>query len=98
MAVTFAPAAKRDIREIGDYINSDSPAAALRFVARLRERCARLDGAPLSGMPRTELMEGLRSTVFLRYLILYSVVANGVRIERVLHGARDIMAAFDPEA
>lgn len=46
MPVVLAPAAADDLEEIVDYIRADNPAAAARFVAALRERCARLDDAP----------------------------------------------------
>ncbi|MDX8459250.1 type II toxin-antitoxin system RelE/ParE family toxin [Mesorhizobium sp. VK2B] len=46
MAVTFSPAAARDVEEIGDYIHSENPAAARRFVAALRARCDRIANAP----------------------------------------------------
>ncbi|MDX8524538.1 type II toxin-antitoxin system RelE/ParE family toxin [Mesorhizobium sp. MSK_1335] len=52
MAVTFSPAAARDVEEIGDYIHSENPAAARRFVAALRARCDRIANAPRGGAPR----------------------------------------------
>ena len=33
--------------------------------------------------------------VFERYLIFYRVYADNIRIERILHGARDIPDLFD---
>ena len=95
MQVSFAPAAVQDVEEIGDYIYAENPAAATRFIAELQMRCGRIANAPDSGRPRPELSPGLRSLPFRRYLIFYSTNDNEVRIERVLHGSRDIHAIFD---
>lgn len=46
MAVTFAPAAVKDLEDIGDYIPAENPTAACRFVTQLRTRCSRLADTP----------------------------------------------------
>ena len=97
MAVTFSPTAARDVEEIGDYIHAENPAAARRFVTALRERCARIADAPRGGTPRFSLSPDLRSIPFQRYVIFYVAMRDDVRIERILHGARDIDAIFDQE-
>nr|WP_249406451.1 type II toxin-antitoxin system RelE/ParE family toxin [Rhizobium sp. CFBP 13726] len=48
----------------------------------------------IQGTARPELSAGLRCIHFKRYVMFYTVSQNGVRIERILHGARDIPAAF----
>jgi toxin ParE1/3/4 len=90
MSVRFAPAAQRDLEEIAEYIGGENPAAALRFVAELRHRCRLLGEMPRSGAPRTDLWPGLRSLPFGAYVIFYTSKGSNVRIERILHGARDI--------
>ncbi len=97
MKVTFSPAARNDIFEIADYIASDNAAAAGSFVKNLAERCQRLAAAPDGGRPRPELWSGLRSVVFRHYVIFYSHDVAALRIERILHGARDIAAQFEKE-
>lgn len=98
MQVTFAPIAIRDVEEIGDYINAENPGAARRLIAELRQRCADLADVPQGGRARSELSPGLRSVAFRRYVIFYSLGPEMIRIERVLHGARDLDAIFDIEA
>ena len=98
MRVIFAPAARVDLKEIGDYIASDNRAAAKRLIAELHERAARLNDAPRLGRSRSELQNGLRSVAFRSYVIFYRVEDAGVRIERIIHGARDIDAIFDDDA
>jgi toxin ParE1/3/4 len=95
MAVTFSPAAARDVEEIGDYIYAENPAAARRLVIALRARCDRIANAPRGGAPRFSLSPGLRSVAFQHYVIFYLAEGNEVRIERILHGARDIDALFE---
>lgn len=97
MAVTLSPAAERDIEEIGDYIHADNPSAALHFVGKLRDRCQRLAHAPRGGRLRPELGDGLRSVPFGHYVIFYTLAGDEVRIERILHGARDIETLRDEE-
>lgn len=97
MAVTFSPAAARDVEEIGDYIHTENPAAARRFVAALRARCDRIADAPRGGRPRYSLLPDLRSIPFQHYVIFYVAEGDAVRIERVLHGARDIDVIFEED-
>ncbi|AZO24970.1 MULTISPECIES: type II toxin-antitoxin system RelE/ParE family toxin [unclassified Mesorhizobium] len=97
MAVTFSPAAARDVEEIGDYIHAENPAAARRFLAALRVRCGRIADAPRGGALRSSLMPSLRSIPFQHYVVFYMAEGDNVRIERVLHGARDIEAVFDED-
>ncbi len=99
MPVALSPEAERDIEAIGDYLYSHNPPAALRFVAALQLRLTRIAEAPRSGVQRPELWPGLRSIPFRRYVIFYTVsMGDHVRIERVLHGSRDIAAVFGNEA
>lgn len=95
MALSFAPAAVQDIEEIGDYIRAENPAAARRLIAALRVRCDTILDAPRGGAPRSELWPGLRSVAFQRYVIFYTVEDDDVRVERILHGSRDIQGIFD---
>jgi toxin ParE1/3/4 len=94
MPLHFAPKAVRDIQDIGDYIGAENPAAAARLIDALEARCARIEDAPRAGVRRPELKTGLRSIAFQRYVIFYTLQEDVVRIERVLHGARDIEALF----
>lgn len=98
MRVVFAPAAREDLKGIGDYIARDNKAAAKRLVLDLQERAARLGTAPRAGRLRSELKDGLRSVAFGSYVIFYQVEDTTIRVERIIHGARDLGAVFDDEA
>jgi len=90
MKVEFSPVAKDDLLEIALYIAQDNPVRALSFVDELEAQCLRLGQAVGIGAPRPELGEGVRMLPHGRYLIFYREHASMLRIERVMHGARDI--------
>jgi toxin ParE1/3/4 len=53
---------------------------------------------PRSGRQRLELRPSLRSVPVGDYLILYYPLKDGVQVERVLHGSRDLEAQeYDDE-
>lgn len=77
--------------EIALYIAQDNPSRALSFVGELEERCLALGDAPGIGTGRPELGAGILMLPHGRYLIFYRQIPQSVRIERVMHGARDIV-------
>ncbi len=89
--LVFSPAARSDLVEIGDYIARDSKANARKFVARLREQCKRIGKLP-SAYPLRDKEAGIRFAPIGRYLIFFRREGDMVRIERVLHGARNLGA------
>lgn len=95
--VTRRPLAEADIIEIWDYIADDSLAAADRWVDRLDEQFRLLAAQPMMGRARDELAPGVRSFPFGRYVVFYVPLDDGIDVVRVLHGARDIDAVFNPE-
>ncbi|MGZ8246329.1 MAG: type II toxin-antitoxin system RelE/ParE family toxin [Methylomagnum sp.] len=94
MRCAFAPAADLDLEDIGDYIARDNPARALSFIAEIRARCFQIPQFPLAARLREEFGEGIRIIPFGRYLIFYTVLPHEIRIERVLHGSRNIDESF----
>ena len=93
MKVVFSPVALADLLEIGIYIARDNPTRALRFVDELETHCQKLGQAPGIGVKRPDLAEGIRMRAQGHYLIFYREDLHLVRIERVLHSARDISQA-----
>jgi toxin ParE1/3/4 len=71
---------------------------SLRLLEMVRARCNKIACALRSGTSRPELWQGLRWVPFSSYMIFYTVDASdAVRIERVLHGSRDIEAMFNDD-
>lgn len=93
-AVTFSPKSRQDLLDIGDHLAKDSRANARRFVAKLIEQCRRIGRAPLGYTSREDLAAGLRMAPLGRYVIFFRVLDDTVRIERVLHGARNLPAVL----
>lgn len=76
--------------EIALYIAQDNPSRATTFVDELEERCSALGRSPGMGTARPELGDGVRMLPNERYLIFYREGQRSVRIERIMHSARDI--------
>ena len=89
-SVGFSPKSRQDLLDIGDYIAKDSRTNARRFVAKLLEQCQRIANAPLAYVRREDLAPGLRMAALGNYVIFFRVLEDNVRIERVLHGARNL--------
>ncbi len=94
MKLVYSPQFNADLVEIADYIATDNPLRAYSFAFELRDRCRILLTAPESGVRRDDIVLGFRSLPYGRYLIFYTVDDKQIRIERVLHAARDIGAIF----
>lgn len=85
----FSPLAVADLEGILEYISRDKPTAAVAFVETLKGKCHTLARFPLLGPSREGLIPGLRMFPVGNYVIYYRPEGGSVRIERVLHGARD---------
>lgn len=90
MSVVYSPAASDDLMEIALFIAQDNPARALTFVDQLEAKCEVLGASPGIGTQRPELGDGVLMLPYGRYLIFYRDTGAGVRVERILHSARDV--------
>lgn len=88
MSFRLRPEAETDLEAIALYIAEESPAAALRWLDRMYDKCARLGEMPGMGVARPDVSPELRMFVVGNYLILYRQVEDGAEIVRVVHGAR----------
>ena len=79
-----------DLAEITDFIALDNPERADQFEDELIEHARKIALAPLAYAERSDLRPGLRSCAHGAYVIFFTVDEHGVRIERILHGARDL--------
>jgi len=78
-----------DRNAIFDYIEADSPLAAIDIDDRIRETVERMAEFPESGRPGR--IRGTRELVISRtpYIAAYQIAGNAIRILRVLHGAQE---------
>lgn len=92
--LTFSPKSRQDLLDVGDYIAKDSRADARRFVTKLIDQCQRISRSPMGYVGREDLAPGLRMAALGNYVIFFRVLDGTVRIERVLHGARNLPMLF----
>ena len=92
MKVIVAPAARRDLVEIGTWIARDKPRAADRMVDRLLSAANGLSRHPLR-YPSVGLRR-LRKRPVGAYLIFYRV-DDVISVVRILHAARDWVSLLD---
>ena len=93
MPIEVSPLAEADLREIGDYIAQDNPRRAESFIDELLAHGEKIAAMPTAYVAREDLAPGLRACAHQRYVIFFRTLGPRVRIERILHGARDIDAA-----
>ena len=93
--VTFSPKSRQDLFDIGDHIAKDSRENARRFVGKLIEQCRRIGISPMGYVGREDVAPGLRMAALGRYVIFFRVLDDIVRIERVLHGARNLPVVLE---
>jgi len=79
------------------YLDNAGSEVAERFLAAFDEALERLAQIPTLGHPlrfRAAELRGMRSLAvgggFGSHLIFYRIVGDGVSVERVMHGARDL--------
>jgi plasmid stabilization system protein ParE len=80
-----------DLEEIADYIAQDSPRHAARVLRALRAKMTEIARQPLIYQLRPEIGVEARLAAVGNYLILFRIRRNAVRIERVVHGSRDLL-------
>ncbi len=93
--VVFSRVAERDLEEIGDFIAGENPVRAVTFVREIRARCEKIALAPRAAPLQEQLLPGVRMVPYGNYLIFYRVIESSVRIERILHGARNITSLLE---
>ena len=94
MKLGISPLAEQDMEAIGDYIARDNPVRAVSFVEDLYQQCLMIAESPAIYRERPELGLSVRSCAYGRYLIVFRGLDTEVRVERLLHGSRDIISLF----
>lgn len=89
MKVVIPARVQRELFEIAFRVAQDNPAAAERLADSLERRCLKLADNPDRGTTiATRRGVAIHRLVEGRYLIVYSVFADEVRIHHLVHGAR----------
>jgi toxin ParE1/3/4 len=95
MRIELSRFVEPDLEAIADYIAQDNPERALSFLAEIRDKFALVGNNPLLYRLRPEIGEDARITVVGRYVILFRIVEDTARIERVVFGGRDLPALLE---
>ena len=97
MQVELSRFIEADLEAIVDYIAQDNPTRAVSFIQEIRARFRQIGQNPLHYQLRPEIGEDARMALVGRYIILFHIRNNTVRIERVMYGGRDLPALLDYE-
>lgn len=83
--------AERDVSEIYDYTDLEhGTSQAVKYLKGLDKAFSTLVEQPFIGKNRTEIREELRSFIYEKHTIFYRVMAEHIRIVRVLHSRCDL--------
>ena len=85
-----------DLDDIASYIAQDNPRRAVTFIKEIRAKFLDVQRNPLLYQLRPDIGEEARMATVGNYAILFRIIAEVVRIERVTYGGRDLPAIFDP--
>jgi toxin ParE1/3/4 len=88
MQLEWSQFAQADREAIFDYIEADSPQAAITVDDRIRQQIEELMKFPKVGRPGR--IDGTRELIIQRtpYIAAYRIAGKTIRILRVLHGAQ----------
>lgn len=99
MKIRWMPQALLDLNAIRRFIARDDPAAARRWIARLRERALAAASAPRAGRVVPELGNPAVREVFLRtYRIVYRILDDELHVLTVFEGHRLLRPDDLPDA
>jgi toxin ParE1/3/4 len=86
--------ARNDLRQIWLYIGQHNEAAADRLIDKFERTLRMLARHPLMGEAAPHYRTDLRRFTVGNYVLYYEPIQSGVRLVRVLHGARKIEDLF----
>jgi toxin ParE1/3/4 len=89
--------AKQDLKDIKKFIARSNPVAATGFVEKFRRVCKLLAKFPEMGSSSENFAPSLRGFPLESYIIFYRPIKNGINVERIVSGYRDLEAIFVPD-
>ena len=94
--IIILPQAKRDAREIDEFLAAQDPAVADRFLENLQSTLELQASIPTLGSPwisqnpATASLRWTRVRAFTKYVIFLRVIGSVMEVVRIIHGARDL--------
>ena len=95
MRLRLSPSVPGDLEEIAEHIAQDSPRHATRMLRLLRARMKEIARSPKIYRLRPEIGAEARLATVGNYVILFRIHQKTVRIERVVHGSRNLLMMLD---
>jgi plasmid stabilization system protein ParE len=95
MRLRLSPLVPGDLEEIAEFIAQDSPRHAVRMLRLLHAKIKEIAKQPEMYRLRPEIGADARLATLGNYVILFRVRENVVRIERVVHGGRDLFPLLE---
>jgi toxin ParE1/3/4 len=94
--VNWTASARSDLKNIHDYIATESIYYARKAVSSIITRADILDSFTQMGRMIPEIMDpSIRELIVPPYRIMYETTSDGVKILAVIHGKRDFDETFD---
>ena len=84
-----------DLDDIADFIAQDNSGRAVTFIQDIRKKFRDIQNNPLIYQLRPDIGEEARMATVGNYAILFRVIGEVVRIERVTYGGRDLPSVLD---
>lgn len=95
MRVEFSRYVEGDLEAIADYIAEDNSERAVTFIGEIRNKVRAIGRQPMLYRLRPEIGPDARMAVVGRYILLFRILDDKVRIERVVFGGRDLPSLFE---
>ena len=85
----LSQAAEEDLEQVFDYTEKEfGLEQTVQYLSGIEQMCSQLLTNPMLGRERREIRDGLRSIPCQSHVIFYRILANQIRVVRVLHGSR----------
>lgn len=79
-----------DLDDVANFIAQDNPRRAVIFIREIRAKFSEIRRTPLAYQLRPDIGEEARLANLGNYAILFRVMGDVVKIERVVYGSRDL--------
>lgn len=96
MQIELSRYVEGDLDTVADFIAQDNPGRAVTFIQDIRKKFYNIQREPLIYQLRPDIGEDARMATVGNYAILFRIMGNIVRIERVVYGSRNLPDVFDP--
>lgn len=84
-----------DLDDVASFIAQDNPRRAVTFIKEIRTKFSEIQLTPLTFQLRPDIGDEARMATLGNYAILFRIIGDVVRIERVVYGGRDLPGVID---